>query len=170
MSYYYRFIYYFLKKNTQRSTTHAIVAFYHINCDDYLLILPAHKVLTHWGRVTHICVSKLIIIGSDNGLSPGRRQAIIWTNAGIMSIGTLGTNFSAILIDILRLSLKKMRLKRSSSKWRLFCLDLKELRFRCPGDTWTYYRHGLPETIPIVFIFCHRFIYAWDPFIKIASI
>ena len=33
--------------------------------------------LTHWGRVTHICVSKLTSIGSDNGLSPGRRQAII---------------------------------------------------------------------------------------------
>ena len=33
--------------------------------------------LTHWGRVTHICVSKLTIIGSDNGLSPGRCQAII---------------------------------------------------------------------------------------------
>ena len=34
-------------------------------------------VLTHWGRVTHICVSELTIIGSDNGLSPGRHQAII---------------------------------------------------------------------------------------------
>ena len=43
--------------------------------------------LTHWGRVTHKCVSKLTIIGSDNGLSPGRRQAIIWTNAGILLIG-----------------------------------------------------------------------------------
>ena len=40
----------------------------------------------HWVRVTHICVSKLTIIGSDNGLSPGRRQAIIWTNAGILTI------------------------------------------------------------------------------------
>ena len=39
-------------------------------------------VLTHWGRVTHICVGKLTIIGSDNGLSPERRQAIIWTNIG----------------------------------------------------------------------------------------
>ena len=37
--------------------------------------------LTHWGRMTHICVGKLIIIGSENGLSPDRRQAIIWTNA-----------------------------------------------------------------------------------------
>ena len=43
-------------------------------------------VLTHWGRLTHICVSKLTIIGSDNGLSPGRHQAIIWTNAGILLI------------------------------------------------------------------------------------
>ena len=52
--------------------------------------------LTHWGRVTHICVGKLTIIGSDNGLSPERRQAIIWTNAGILLIGSLGTNFSEI--------------------------------------------------------------------------
>ena len=43
--------------------------------------------ITHWGRVTHICVSKLTIIGSDNGLSPDRRQTIIWTNAGLLLIG-----------------------------------------------------------------------------------
>ena len=56
--------------------------------------------LTHWGRVTHIYVSKLTIIGSDNGLSPGRRQAIIWTIAGILLIGPLGANFREILIGI----------------------------------------------------------------------
>ena len=50
--------------------------------------------LTHWGRVTHICVGKLTAIGSDNGLSPGRRQAIIWTNAGVMLIPPLMTNVS----------------------------------------------------------------------------
>ena len=43
--------------------------------------------LTHWDRVTHICISKLTIIGSDNGLLPGQRQAIIWTNARILLIG-----------------------------------------------------------------------------------
>ena len=43
-----------------------------------------HWQLTHLGRVTHICVSKLIIIDSDNGLSPGRFQAIIWNNSGIL--------------------------------------------------------------------------------------
>ena len=47
--------------------------------------------ITHWGRVTHICVGKPTIIVSDNGLSPGRRQAIIWNNAGILLIGPLGT-------------------------------------------------------------------------------
>ena len=37
--------------------------------------------LTRLGRVTHICVCKLSVIGSDNSLSPPRCQAIIWTNA-----------------------------------------------------------------------------------------
>ena len=48
----------------------------------------------------HVCVAKLVIIGSDNGLSPGRHQAIIWTNAGILSIGPLATKFSEIPIEI----------------------------------------------------------------------
>ena len=48
--------------------------------------------LTHWGRVMDICVGNLTIIGSDFGLSPCRRQAIIWTNAGILLIGPSGTN------------------------------------------------------------------------------
>ena len=61
---------------------------------------PTVSNLTHWGRVTHICVSKLTIIGSDNGLLPGRHQAIIWTNAEILSIGPIGTNFSEISIKI----------------------------------------------------------------------
>ena len=83
--------------------------------------------LTHLGRVTHICVNKLTIIGSDNGLSPDQRQAISWTNAGLLLIGPLGTNFSEMLIEILTFSVKKMRLKVSSAKWRLFGLGLNEL-------------------------------------------
>ena len=83
--------------------------------------------LTHWGRVTHICVGKLIIIGSDNGLSPGRRQAIIWTNAGILLIGPLRTNFSEISIEIRTFSFKKIHLKVSSGKWCPFCLGLNVL-------------------------------------------
>ena len=85
------------------------------------------NVLTHWGRVTHICVSKLIIIGSDNDLSPERRQAIIWTNAGILLIRPLGTNFSEILIRNQTFSFKKMHLKMSFGKCRPFCLSLNVL-------------------------------------------
>ena len=89
--------------------------------------------LTHWGRVTYICVGKLISIGSDNGLSPGRRQAIIWTNAGILLIGPLETNFSAIVIEIHSFSFKKMHLKMSSAKGRLFSLGLNELNVNWSG-------------------------------------
>ena len=84
--------------------------------------------LTHQGPVTHICVSKLTIIGSDNGLSPGRRQAIIWTNAGILLIGPLGTNFSEILIEIHTFSFKKIDWKMWSGKWRPSCLGLNVLK------------------------------------------
>ena len=83
--------------------------------------------LTHWGRATHICAGKLTIIGSDNGLSPGRRQAIIWTNVGILLIGPLRTNLSEILIGIQTFSFRKMHLKISSATWRPFCLGLNEL-------------------------------------------
>ena len=83
--------------------------------------------LTHWGRVTHICVSKLTTIGSDNGFLPDWRQAIIWTNAGILLIWNLGTNFSDFLCKILAFSFKKMHLKFSSGKWRPSCLGLNVL-------------------------------------------
>ena len=83
--------------------------------------------LTHWGRVTHKCVGKQTIIGSDNDLLPGRRQAIIWTNAGILLVGPIGTNFSEISIKILTFSFTKMRLNVSSAKWRPFCLVLNVL-------------------------------------------
>ena len=95
---------------------------YHEHADNAILEMGMFQVvhlkwrhkylyLTLWGRVTHICVSKVSIIGSDNVLSPDRRQAIIWTNAGIMEIWTLGTNFNEIIIG----------------KWRLFCLGLNVL-------------------------------------------
>ena len=90
--------------------------------------------LTHWGREKHICVGKLTIIASDNGLSPERRQAIIWTNAGIFLIGPLGTNVSEISIGIQTFSFKKMQLNMSSAKWHPFCLGLNVLIARNVPD------------------------------------
>ena len=57
----------------------------------------AHTFLkTHWGRVTHLCVSEL---------------SIIRTNAGMLLIGPLQTNFSEIFIEIHIFSFKKVHLK-----------------------------------------------------------
>ena len=63
--------------------------------------------LTHWGRVTHICVGNLPIIGSDND--------IIRTNAWILLIGPLGTNSSDILVGNQTFSFRKIHLKMSSA-------------------------------------------------------
>ena len=90
--------------------------------------LPDPGVITHWGRVTYLCVSKLIIIASHNGLSPGRRQAIIWINAGILFIEPLGKNFSEILIESDTFSFQKMHLKILSDKWQPFFLCFNVLR------------------------------------------
>ena len=102
----------------------AINIFYRLHC------------LTHW--VTHICVGNLTIIGSDNGLSPGRRQAIIWTSDGILLIGPLGIYSNEILFEIQIFSFKKMLFKMSSGKWRPFCLSLNVLTLKhdelCPDE------------------------------------
>ena len=95
----------------------------HSSCSSSILILkdyckmvvtPLLMHLTHWGWVAHKCISKLTILGSDNGFLPGQCQAIIWNNDGILSIGPLGINFSEILIRIQTFSFIKMHLKRKA--------------------------------------------------------
>ena len=114
----------------------------HISAYNYIKGVFCCGTLTHWGRVTHICVGKLTIIGSDNGLSPERRQAIIWTNAGILIIGPLRTNFSEILSEIHTFSLKKIRLKMSSAKYCSFRLGLNVLRVEFTHTLLTVNKHG----------------------------
>ena len=117
------------------------------------IILPYNSLITNkrlWGYLPKSPISyhtinslkpsdaymcNLTIIGSDNGLSPGRRQAIIWTNAGILLIGPPGTNFSEILIEIYTFSIKKMHIKMSSAKRRLFLLGLNVLK---PANKYFY--------------------------------
>ena len=101
-------------------------------------------VLTHWGLVTQ-WVSKLIVIGSDNGLSPRKCKAIIWINARMLLIQP----FREILIEIRIFSLKKMHLKMSSAKCRPFCLGLNVLikcfsrgTKRSPSDTCLTVHNG----------------------------
>ena len=101
-------------------------------------------ITTHWGRVTHRCISKPTIIGSDNGWPPDRHQAIIWTNAGILLIRTLRTHFSQMLCEIHSFSFKKMHLKMSSAKGRPFSLGLIELAIHCIHD-WSWF--GTEDTL-----------------------
>ena len=102
-------------------------------CLLYAMLVP----LTHWGRAMRICVGNLTIIGSDNGLSPGRRQAIIWTNARIFLIRPLGTNLSEILIRNQIFSFIKMHLKMLSAKWHPFFLGLNVLTHGCLSEPCT---------------------------------
>ena len=125
-----------------------IISYIFIHIGFYIGIMQMlSHALTHWGQVTHICIGKLTIIGSDNGLSPGRRRAIIWTDAGILLIWPLGTNFSEILIAIEAFSFKKMHLKISSAKWRPFCLGLNVLIKKM-------FNHHQANDIIHSFIFC----------------
>ena len=102
---------------------------------NYVLHIPMFEIfvhakvqyLTHWGRVTHICVSKLTINGSDNVLSPCRCQAIIWTNAVLLLIRTVEINFSESWSEVHTFSFMKMRLEVPSGKWQPFCLGLNVL-------------------------------------------
>ena len=65
-------------------------------CYHIIFRIMSMKIIHTYSIITfHVnCVGKLTIIGSDNGLSPGRRQAIICTDAGILLIRTLETHFS----------------------------------------------------------------------------
>ena len=71
--------------------------------------------------LTHLPLCRIyaseIWVSSDSGigLSPVRRQAITWTNADLLSIGPLGTNFSEISVDIQTFSLNKIHLKMASA-------------------------------------------------------
>ena len=72
--------------------------------------------LTHLPQCLIYLSVKRVSIGSDNGLSLIRRQAIFGTNAGILLIARLGTTFSEILIEIHAFSFTKMHLKLSFAK------------------------------------------------------
>ena len=109
--------------------------------------------LTHWGYVTHICISKIIIIHSDNGLLPGRPQAIIWTNSGILLIGPLGINFGQISIKI---NTFHSKMKMLSAKWHLFCLCFNELISVFCGFLCQVMQSGLLAGSFMVWL--HRFI------------
>ena len=103
----------------------------------------------------YICVSKQAITGPDNGLSSGQYQAIIWTNAGILLIRTLGTNLSGITSEIDTFSIKKVYLKISSTKWKQFCLCFNELIMTSKPSVLYWWVVSLVWSSLVRIICCH---------------
>ena len=99
--------------------------------------------------MTHIWVSKPTSTGSDNGLSSGRCQAIIWTNAGILLIGPLGTNLSEISAKFIyfhwRKCIWKCRLENGGHLSRPQCVKWFE-RIRFSRHVWYTPLSGIEET------------------------
>ena len=85
------------------------------------LFRVSQKYLIHQCRMTH-----RLIIRSDDGLLPGRRQVFFGTYAGSLLIWPLGTEFDEILIEIYKFQLKKMHLLMSD-KWLLYCIGISVL-------------------------------------------
>ena len=67
------------------------------------------------------------LVQIDNGLSPGRCQAIIGNNAGILLIGSLGIKSNETLFEMHKFSFKKIHSKMSSGKRRPSCLGFNVL-------------------------------------------
>ena len=103
----------------------------------------------------HICVSTLAIIDSNICLLPIRSHAIIWTNDGILLIGSLGTNPSEMLFGIQTFTFKKIKRKMLSAKWRPFCLRLNMLKNmpcrRMTSFSWDR-KHSLVMTCRAIFM------------------
>ena len=118
--------------------------------------------LIDWGWVTHICVGNLAIIGSDNCLSPGRRHAIIWTDAGILLIGPSETDFNEILIKNHTFSFKKIYLKMSPDS------KVHEANM---GPIWGRQDPGGPQVGPMNFaiwvVWKMAAILSWPPCVNI---
>ena len=102
--------------------------FHHLNLKGCPLYRTLGRRLTPLPQCRFYASVNWVSIGSDNGLSPGRRQAIAWTNAGLLLNGPLGINFSEIWIKIQNFLFMKMHVKMSSAKWRPFCAGGNELK------------------------------------------
>ena len=90
-------------------------------------IKPVQLPLTHPPLCCIYASVSRVSIGSDNGLSPVRHQAITWNNTHLLSIRPLGTNLCEIGIKTQKCSFMKMHLKISPAKWRPFCPGGDEL-------------------------------------------
>ena len=106
-----------------------------------------------WGRVTHICVSKLTIISSENGLSPGHRKVMIYIPMLEYFNWTLGNKlqwnlyifiqenaFETVVRDLVTILLRPQRVeavtKWSPNPWRQFQMHFLEWKYINFTEVW----------------------------------
>ena len=65
------------------------------------------SMLTPWTLLSGYASLNWFLTGSDNGLSPVRHKAIIWTYDELLLIGPSGTNVSEVWIEIQQSSYQK---------------------------------------------------------------
>ena len=102
------------------------------------------KPWTRWGQVAHICVNKLFMIGSDNGWVPGQCVAIICTNAEILLIWSLATNYNEILSEIHTFSFKENAFKNAT--WKMVAILLSRNTYY-KNNIWELYLRVLPRDL-----------------------
>ena len=121
-------------------------------------------VLTHLPLVLHICISELGHTGSGNGLWPLWHQAITWTNAGLFSIRSLGTNFSEIRIGILSFSFENYIWNCCLPNWCPFCPMGDELNIYSIPWNWNLNVSELRQAIhPIT---SAEWVLSWVSFVS----
>ena len=119
----------------------AIVVILHLACKGLALYFYGRYqlIVAEWRIQAHITT-----IGSDNGLAPGWRLAIIWTNTGILLNEPIGTNCSEIKIKTHTYSFKKLQLEMPSRNlWQFrLCLNvLTHIGLATPYGTAGLYEH-----------------------------
>ena len=92
-------------------------------------------------------------IGSCNGLSPVKYQAITWTNVDSWSIWPWGAYFNEILFENQMFSFKKLHLKMPSDKWQTFCSSFSMWHHKqvtSPTCSTTSVPHTVPEPLGLL--------------------
>ena len=100
----------YILPNCERSAPVVAVSF-HLPYMYNLLWIYCAVGMHKWQKVVHHTQLRWTVF-----FSPVRRQAITWTNTGLLSIGLMGTYFNEIWIGILSFLFKKMPWKISSAK------------------------------------------------------
>ena len=127
---------------------------FRFDIDQSMTAITRVNVLNHLPLVLHICVREWVSICSDNGMSPNRHQAIISTNAWVLSIGPLGKHFSEILIKIQRFSFMKMHLKMSEKWWPFVKGVMSQTR---QYASLTYWKAAFAKYFRFVSVFVSRY-------------